>query len=296
MPWQELTFEVSPTEADALSELLSDAGAASVTFKDSADTPIYEPAPDASELWADTCVVGLFDADTNFERVLASIQQVPRFAKLPPYRIAALKEQQWERLWMDTFKPMRFGERLWICPTETPPPEPDALNIMLDPGLAFGTGTHPTTALCLTWIDQNDLSGHTVCDYGCGSGVLAIGAALCGATSIEAVDIDPQALIATQSNAAQNGVSALISTTLPSEVGEKCATVDCLLANILANPLMALAGDFATRVKPRGTLVLSGILSEQAADVCLAYEKWFKFLPVTENEGWVRLVAIRNEL
>ena len=295
MAWQELTFEVSPSEVDALSELLIEAGAASVTFKDSADTPIYEPAPDASDLWAHTCVIGLFDAQTNFNGVLASIQQEPQFTTLPPYRITELKEQQWERLWMDEFKPMCFGKRLWICPTETTPPEPDALNIMLDPGLAFGTGTHPTTALCLEWIDQNDLHGKTVIDFGCGSGILAIGAAMSGATSIEAIDIDPQALIATNSNATQNNVAKQISTALPDEVADQLPAVDCLLANILANPIMELADYFSTLVKHNGIIVLSGILSEQADAVISAYEKWFAFQPIAEKEGWVRLVATRKE-
>ncbi len=293
MPWQELTFDVSPTEVDTLSEILCDAGAASVTFKDNADTPIYEPAADASDLWASTCVVGLFDAETDFDAVLALVQQTALFSTLPPYRITELKEQQWERLWMDEFKPMRFGERLWICPTETMPPEPDALNIMLDPGLAFGTGTHPTTALCLEWIDQNDLDNKTVIDFGCGSGVLAIGAAMSGATSVEAIDIDPQALLATNSNAAQNNIASKITTALP-DACKKLSAVDCLLANILANPIMELADYFSTLVKHRGIIVLSGILSEQATEVISAYEKWFEFQPTVEKEGWIRLVATRN--
>jgi len=293
MAWQELTFEVSPSQVDTLSELLCDAGAASVTYKDNTDTPIYEPAADASDLWASTCVVGLFDAGTDFDAVLALIQQREPFSNLPPYRITDLKEQQWERLWMDEFKPMRFGERLWICPTETTPPEPDALNIMLDPGLAFGTGTHPTTALCLEWIDQNDLDHKTVIDFGCGSGILAIGAAMSGATSIEAIDIDPQALLATNSNAAQNNVASKITTALPNEATALTA-VDCLLANILANPIMELADYFSTLVKHNGIIVLSGILSEQATQVVSAYDQWFEFQPIAEKEGWVRLVASRN--
>jgi len=294
MPWQELTFDVSPAEVDTLSEILCDAGAASVTFKDNADTPIYEPAADASDLWASTCVVGLFAAETDFDAVLALVQQAALFSTLPPYRITELKEQQWERLWMDEFKPMRFGERLWICPTEIMPPEPDALNIMLDPGLAFGTGTHPTTALCLEWIDQNDFDDKTVIDFGCGSGILAIGAAMSGATSIEAIDIDPQALLATNSNATQNNIASKITTALPNECN-KLPAVDCLLANILANPIMKLADYFSTLVKHHGTIVLSGILSEQATQVISSYEKWFEFQPIVEKEGWVRLVATRNE-
>ena len=293
MPWQELTFDVSPAEVETLSEILCTAGAVSVTFKDNADTPIYEPAADASDLWASTCVVGLFDAETDFDAVLILVQQTALFSALPPYRITELKEQQWERLWMDAFKPMRFGEHLWICPTETAPPGPDALNIMLDPGLAFGTGTHPTTALCLEWIDQNDLDNKTVIDFGCGSGILAIGAAISGAISIEAIDIDPQALQATNSNASQNNVSSKITTAL-ADVASELSAVDCLLANILANPIIELADYFSTRVKHNGIIVLSGILSEQAALVITAYAKWFTFQPIAEKEGWVRLVATRN--
>ncbi|MCF6324657.1 MAG: 50S ribosomal protein L11 methyltransferase [Gammaproteobacteria bacterium] len=294
MPWQELTFDVSPSEVETLSEILCEAGAAAVTFKDNADTPIYEPAADASDLWASTCVVGLFDAEADFDAVLARVQQTALFPALPPYRITELKEQQWERLWMDEFKPMRFGEHLWICPTETTPSEPGALNIMLDPGLAFGTGTHPTTALCLEWIDQNDLDDKTMIDFGCGSGILAIGAAMSGATSIEAIDIDPQALLATNSNATQNNIASKITTTLPNECN-KLPAVDCLLANILANPIMELADYFSTLVKHNGIIVLSGILSEQATEVISHYEKWFEFQPIVEKEGWVRLVATRNE-
>ncbi len=195
---------------------------------------------------------------------------------------------------MDEFKPMRFGEHLWICPTEIMPPDPAALNIMLDPGLAFGTGTHPTTALCLEWIDQNDLDDKTVIDFGCGSGILAIGAAMSGATSIEAIDIDPQALLATNSNATQNNIASKITTALPNEC-HKLSAVDCLLANILANPIMELADYFSTLVKHHGIIVLSGILSEQATEVISTYEKWFEFQPIVEKEGWVRLVATRNE-
>jgi len=294
MPWQELTFDVSPSEVDTLSKILCAAGAVSVTFKDNADTPIYEPAADASDLWTNTCVVGLFDAKADFDVVLALVRQTVLFSTLPPYRITELKEQQWERLWMDEFKPMRFGERLWICPTETIPPEPDALNIMLDPGLAFGTGTHPTTALCLEWIDQNDLDNKTVIDFGCGSGILAIGAAMSGATSIEAIDIDSQALMATNSNASQNNVASKITTAFPSGA-TKLSPVDCLLANILANLIMELADYFSTLVKHSGIIVLSGILSEQATQVISVYEKWFEFQPIAEKEGWVRLVATRNE-
>lgn len=294
MTWQQLIFEVSSTEVETLAELLSDAGAASVTFQDSADTPIYEPASDASDLWTHTCVTGLFTAETCFDSVLAQIRATPRFATLPPYRINKLQEQQWERLWMDDFKPMRFGKRLWICPTNTPPPVPDAINIMFDPGLAFGTGTHPTTALCLEWIEQHDLNGQTVIDFGCGSGILSIAAAMCGASSVEAIDIDPQALLATHNNASLNGVITQISTALPNEATGKQLAVDCLLANILANPIMALADYFSTRVKHNGIMVLSGILSEQAEEVIAAYKTGFEFLPIAEKEGWVRLVARRH--
>lgn len=295
MAWQQLFFDVSPDEAETLSDLLSEAGAASVTFQDNADTPIYEPAPDASDLWTHTRVVGLFATGTDFDAVLSHIQHHSRFTTLPPHRIAELPEQQWERVWMDDFKPMRFGRRLWICPTETAPPDPAAINIMLDPGLAFGTGTHPTTALCLEWIDRHHFSGKQVIDFGCGSGILAIGAALCGANNIQAIDIDPQALIATSSNAAQNGVSAQITTSLPDKSATQLTPVDCLLANILANPIIELADYFSTLVKHNGIIVLSGILSEQAAPVMAAYKQWFNFLPTIEKEGWVRLEARRND-
>lgn len=295
MAWQQLIFDLTPERAEPLSELLSEAGAASVTFLDCVDTPIYEPAPDASDLWEQTRVVGLFDADADIDTVLAQIKQAPDFSTLPPYRLCELKEQQWERVWMDRFQPICFGKQLWICPTETAPPDPEAINIMLDPGLAFGTGTHPTTALCLEWIDGHTLKEKSVIDYGCGSGVLAIAAALSGAAPIHAVDIDPQALLATRNNSAQNDVAAQISTALPDEARDKLTPVDCLLANILANPLTELAEYFSTLVKHNGIIVLSGILSEQASRVIDAYRPWFAFEPVCEKEGWVRLVATRND-
>lgn len=294
MAWQQLIFDLVPEQAESLSGLLSEAGAASVTFQDCADTPIYEPAPDGSDLWEQTRVTGLFEGGIDLDAVLTQLRQTPDFATLPPYRICELEEQQWERAWMAQFKPIHFGKRLWICPTETAPPDPTALNIMLDPGLAFGTGTHPTTALCLEWIDGHPPEGMSVIDYGCGSGVLAIAAALSGAREISAIDIDPQALLATRSNAARNGVAEQIATALPDEVANTLAPVDCLLANILANPLIELADDFSTVVKHNGIIVLSGVLSDQAEQVIEAYRPWFEFEPMIERGGWVRLVARRN--
>ncbi|THF53551.1 MAG: 50S ribosomal protein L11 methyltransferase, partial [Methylophaga nitratireducenticrescens] len=253
MAWIQLIFTSSPQQAEALSDALSECGAAAVTFQDNADQPIYEPAIGETPLWSATSVIALFDAETDTDMLLASLKSL--ISDLPDCRIEAVEDKDWEREWMDNFKPICFGEKLWIVPSWHQPPQPEAINILLDPGLAFGTGTHPTTALCLQWLDQADLTGKTVIDYGCGSGILAIAAALLGANKIIGVDTDPQALEATQANAQRNGV--IIETYLP----QHCPTIECdlLLANILAGPLLELMPRFLELTRPQSQLVLSGL-------------------------------------
>jgi ribosomal protein L11 methyltransferase len=296
MPWLQLTFETTPDDAEHLSDLLSEAGASAVTFLDSADQPLYEPPVGETPLWSRTRVMGLFDAATDINHVVeqVSVELAPN--PLPDWRVSPLEDKDWEREWMDKFKPMSFGERLWIIPSWTEPPQPEAINILLDPGLAFGTGTHPTTALCLQWLDQHSPQ-HTfdydeVIDYGCGSGILAVAAALLGAKHVWAVDNDPQALIATRDNATKNKVAESIKAVLPEALPD--IKTPLLLANILARPLMDFADRFAQHVTPNGQIVLSGILCDQAEQVAACYTPWFEMEAPLLQDGWVRLVGIRR--
>lgn len=289
MPWLQLTFYSTKDQAETLADLLSEADAAAVTMQDAADQPLYEPPPGATPLWQLTNVVGLFAEGTDGDAVVQQLKAQWQ-GEFPDYRSEVLEDQDWERAWMDDFKPMRFGERLWIVPSWHEPPAGDAVNILLDPGLAFGTGTHPTTRLCLEWLDGHDISGKTVIDYGCGSGILALAAALLGAASVLGVDNDPQALVATLDNAQRNGVH--IQAYLPKEAPTE--PVDILVANILAGPLIELAPRLATLVKDGGAIALSGILPEQAEAVSVAYDKWFALEPAVEHDGWIRLEGIKR--
>ena len=293
MPWIQLIFETQDLQTQALADALSDAGALAVTLQDGADQPLFEPLPGATPLWSQTRVIGLFEANIDIDGVAQQISAQLASGPLPPWRAEALEDKDWEREWMDSYQPIPFGKRLWIVPSWHTPPQPDAVNILLDPGLAFGTGTHPTTALCLEWLDAHLQPGIDVIDYGCGSGILAIAALLLGAEKAIAVDNDPQALLATRSNAENNGVLGQLAITAPAQLGTPC--VDLLLANILAQPLIELAGHFAELVKPGGDIVLSGILKEQAAAVSAAYAPWFDMAPASARDDWVRLAGQRNE-
>jgi ribosomal protein L11 methyltransferase len=288
MAWIQFICNTSPEKAEALSEALSECGAAAVTFEDDADQPIYEPDLGETPLWSATRLTALFDAETSTDEVnnmlTSLIDDVPRF------KVEAVEDKDWEREWMENFQPIQFGERLWICPSWHKPPAPEAVNIMLDPGLAFGTGTHATTALCLNWLDQADLKGKYVIDYGCGSGILAIAAALLGAEKVIAVDTDPQALEATRANAERNGVE--IEAFLPGDCPDLAC--DLLLANILAGPLQTLAPRFANLCKANAELVLSGILHTQAEAVSDSYLSWFDMQPATQKEDWIRLCGKRH--
>ena len=292
MAWQQLILEAGDLDPEALSAFFEAQGALSVTLVDAADQPLFEPDPGTTPLWSATRVTALFDADVDLAPVKQALAE--RFGDALPERVVeqSLQDQDWERAWLDRFQPMRFGEHLWICPAGQRPPADDGqVLIDLDPGLAFGTGTHPTTALCLAWLDRHPPSGQQVLDFGCGSGILAIAALKLGAAQVRGVDIDQQALSASRENAARNLIADKLTTALPDELPEQ--TYDLLLANILANPLIELAPRLACLVKPGGQLVLSGILSEQAAEVQRAYEPWFHFSTPAEQEGWIRLHAER---
>ena len=293
MAWLQLTLEATHSNSEQLSDLLSQAGAASVTLQDAHDDPIFEPPPGSTPLWKELLLTGLFAADIQIESVLNFIKS--NYGELPPYTLNPLEDKDWVRAWMDDFKPMQFGQRVWICPSWHTPPDPDAVNIMLDPGLAFGTGTHPTTSLCLQWLDQNFQTPVDVIDYGCGSGILGIAADLLGATQVYAVDLDPQALMATQANAEKNHVVERLETFSVPEFKRQFQTLQCplLLANILAGPLVDLSEMLASHVAPNGKIVLSGILAEQAEKVSLAYQQWFTIDEVTQEGDWVRIVGTK---
>ena len=292
MPWQQLSLEAGDLNAEELSTFFESRGALSVTFADAADQPLFEPDPGTTPLWSATLVTALFDADVELAPLKQQLAVAYGAQALDRLSEDTLHDQDWERLWLDQFHPMRFGERLWICPDgQRPPAEDGQVLIDLDPGLAFGTGTHATTALCLEWLDQHPPRGQRVLDFGCGSGILAIAALKLGAAAVWGVDIDQQALWASRENAARNQVADGLTTALPDELPEQ--DYDLLLANILANPLIELAPRLADLLRPGGQLVLSGILSEQVAEVQRAYKRWFRFSSSAEQEGWVRLYAVK---
>lgn len=293
MAWVQIRLNSTDQKAEAISDFLEEIGAVSVTFMDSQDTPIFEPLPGETRLWGNTDVVALFDAETDMQTIVAALQTSgviePEFA----YKIEQIEDKDWEREWMDNFHPMQFGQRLWICPSWREVPDPNAVNVMLDPGLAFGTGTHPTTALCLQWLDGLDLQGKTVIDFGCGSGILAIAALKLGAKAAIGIDIDPQAILASRNNAEANGVAGKLQLFLAKDQPQNLHA-DVVVANILAGPLKELAPQIITLVKPQGDLGLSGILATQAASVCEAYQTAFELDPVVEKEEWCRITGVKR--
>lgn len=293
MPWQQLTLNVEENDAALIEEYLNGCGAVSVTLMDAEDQPVFQVDVDTTPIWNSTQVQGLFDHDAPMEIIVASLRENIPCTKKLPIDIEEIKDAEWERVCMQDFVPMRFGENIWICPSWETPPEPNATNIMLDPGLAFGTGTHPTTALCLEWLDQQDIANKTVIDYGCGSGVLAIAAALLGAKEVIAIDNDPQAIIATESNRELNGISDMqLRAYLPGVEGHPKA--DIIVANILAGPLEALTPIIAALIKPGGKLILSGVLSQQTQSLMNSYQEYFTMLEPALREEWVRVEGIRR--
>jgi len=292
MPWLQLKFDSSPEQVDHASDLLTELGAAAVTFEDGADQPLFEPDPGETRLWNNTRIIGLFDANVDMPGIIEQLKQSLGEQAPQQVQVNPLEDKDWVRAWMDTFKPIRFGQNLWICPSWHTPDNPNATNVMLDPGLAFGTGTHPTTALCMEWLDANPPVDLDVIDFGCGSGILAIAAALLGARHVEAVDHDPQAVLATNDNAEKNSVSDKINALLPRQFDDKPA--DLILANILANPLLELAPRFAELLKPGDQIVLSGILAEQSEQILQRYEEWFELQPPTQQDDWVRIDGVRR--
>jgi len=292
MPWLQLRLAITPEQAPTYEDVLLDVGAVSVTFMDAEDQPIFEPDLGTTPLWSHTHLLALFEADTDADALVAHLRLLTG-GHLPEHHIERIEDQDWERSWMDGFAPMRFGQRLWIVPSWHEAPEPDAVNLLLDPGLAFGTGTHPTTSLCLQWLDGQALEGCSVLDFGCGSGILAIAALLLGAPHAVGTDIDPQALEASRDNAGRNGIAdERFPVYLPADLPQEPA--DVVVANILADPLVSLAPQITGLVKRGGRLALSGILAEQAEEVRAAYAAHFQLDPTATLDGWVRISGVRR--
>jgi ribosomal protein L11 methyltransferase len=299
MPWLELTLTLPAERQPACEQALEELGALSVTLQDAdAETPderaIFEPGVDQTPLWQRVVLSALFEHDADRTAIAATL--CAAIPQLSPAQVGFrdVADQDWERAWMDRFKPMRFGRRLWIVPwNDDGFDEPGAIVVRLDPGLAFGTGTHPTTALCLEWLDGLDLHGRRVIDYGCGSGVLAIAALKLGAAQAIGVDNDPQALTATRDNAARNGVGDRLEAYLPEAA--PTAPADVFVANILAAPLAELAERFAGLARPGAPFALSGILDGQAHDLIERYAPWFADLRVAARDDWVRIDGHRRD-
>jgi ribosomal protein L11 methyltransferase len=297
MPFLQLILPIGSADPAPFEDALLDAGAASITLEDGGDDPVLEPAPGTTPLWPHVRIKALFDDSVDAASLLASLRATLA-RPLDGATFERLADRAWEREWLKDFGPMCFGQRLWICPGgQRPAPQALANDvgepclIELDPGLAFGTGTHATTALCLEWLDSAQLHGKRVIDYGCGSGVLAIAALKLGAATALAIDIDPQALIATRDNAARNQVAERLTVADPENAPRAAAEI--LLANILAEPLLQLAPVFADLVTAGGNAVLSGILQNQAATVASRYAAWFDMHSATVRDNWARLEGIR---
>jgi ribosomal protein L11 methyltransferase len=304
MPFLQLTLHIGSADPAPYEDALFELGASAVSLADAADNPILEPKPGELPLWPTVTMTALFQGDADADSILSVLQS--QFSPLPNHEFTVLEDRAWEREWLKDFKPMQFGKRLWICPGGMLPP-PDLLpmansqwpvvQINLDPGLAFGTGTHPTTALCLEWLDSANVKGKAVIDYGCGSGILAIAALKLGAREALGTDIDPQALLASRDNAERNGVSAqlrLRNCDFVSDGASAPSPAPILLANILAGPLAELAPLLASLTLPTGNIILSGILKEQAVALAQTYATWFDMDPPVYRDDWARLVGRRR--
>lgn len=272
-------------------------GACSITLTDAGDEPVLEPAPGETPLWPRMRITGLYGLDANLDALRSDLLQSLAITQLPPHQVSELQDRDWEREWLKDFGPMKFGSRLWICPGDSSVDDEHAVIVHLDPGLAFGTGTHPTTAMCLEWLDGLDLQGSRILDYGCGSGVLAIASLLLGSANAVAMDIDPQAVIATRENATRNNVVERLD--IFGSADELGGKFDIVVANILAGPIVRLADSIVAQLGHGCKLALSGILSEQTDEVLNAYRLWIEFdEPVFREQGgqiWTRLTGRRIE-
>lgn len=296
MPWIQIVTVTNETNAEAVEDAMLASGALSVTLADAEDTPIFEPELGTTPIWANTKISALYEADSDSEKILAQLQTATSSLEDDlAFKAEILEDKDWEREWMKNFQPIQCGDRLWICPSWKEPPQESAVNLLLDPGLAFGTGTHPTTFLCLKWLDAQDLTGKTVTDFGCGSGILAIAALLLGAEHATGTDIDPQALLASRENAKRNSIADdRFSLYFPKEVPQDIAPCDIMIANILAQPLIQLAPEITNMTKPGSLIALSGIIDNQAKDVIDRYKEWFDLNPPVYKEEWILITGIRK--
>jgi len=293
MAWWQLSVQCTAAELEQTENLLLDLGALSITLADARDQPLYEPLPGNTPVWDESTVTGMFETTKTPEQLYQQLT-----SSLPEHLVASvrqsvLEDQDWVQAYREHYYPIQCGEKLWIVPSWHSAPDPGAVNIELDPGLAFGTGGHPTTALCLAWLAENDIQDQTVLDYGCGSGILAIAACKLGAQKVIGVDIDPQALEASRQNASRNQIEAdQFPVFLPAKMPDD--KVDLLIANILSGPLVELSNRLATLVKPGGRILLSGILRQQENAIQSAYQPYFNLDPVCAKEDWIRVTGTRR--
>ena len=299
MKWLQIHITVEQAQVDFTETLLSSLGAVSVTLDDAENQDLLEPLPGETPLWNKVIVTGIYAQEDDEQIDVAALETFIR-TQLPtePMRSEFMEDQEWERTWMDAYEPIQIGEKYWIVPEWMEAPEADAVNIKLDPGLAFGTGNHASTFLCLQWLGKTDVKDKIVIDYGCGSGILGVAALLLGAKKVYATDIDPQAVLATQQNADLNGVLDKLYVGLPEEFNKELADqkADVFVANILAGPLMALAADFSTLIKSEGAFALAGVIEEQVDDVSRVYSEFFDILDVEKRDGhWCRISGKRHQ-
>ncbi|QIO08544.1 50S ribosomal protein L11 methyltransferase [Acinetobacter lanii] len=300
MKWLQIHITVEKSQVDFTETLLESLGAVSVTLDDAENQDLLEPLPGETPLWNKVIVTGIYAQEDDEHIDVAALETFIR-TQLPtePMRSEFMEDQEWERTWMDAYEPIQIGEKYWIVPEWMQPPEADAVNIKLDPGLAFGTGNHASTFLCLQWLGQTDVKDKIVIDYGCGSGILGVAALLLGAKKVYATDIDPQAVLATQQNAELNGVLDNLYVGLPEEFNAELGDIkaDVFVANILAGPLMALAADFSTLIKSEGEFALAGVIEEQVDDVSNVYAEFFDILAVEKrDQNWCRISGKRHKI
>lgn len=294
MPWLQLRINTERERVPKVEDTLMALGALSVTLEDNADEPIFEPELGETPLWTETRVTALFEADIDTQNILEVFLAHSKESK-SACQWQLVEDKDWQREWMEHFHPIQCAENFWICPSWTPVPNPNAINLMLDPGLAFGTGTHPTTFMCLEWIARTNFAGKTVVDYGCGSGILGIGALLHQATNVVGVDIDPQALVATRENIERNHLNP---DKFPVVFPDKCPAnpADIVLANILAGPLVELAPILIALVKPGGKICLSGIIEPQKEAIINAYADDIQIDGIHQQEEWLCITGTRKPL
>lgn len=297
MSWIQFIIETQASELESVENLLEELGSVAITLEDNADTPLFEPPLGTTPVWQNTRVIGLFEQQCDTQVIQNALIQ--QFGKQIPIRFEILEDKNWQTEWMEYYHPIQMGQQLWICPEWQTPPHPDATNLMLNPGLAFGTGTHPTTSLCLKWLDQAQLTNKTVIDFGCGSGILGIAAQLLGCQRVYAVDNDPQALTSTLDNAKRNKVDDKITVFSPEKMhafhDKDDFKTDVMVANILANPLISLSTTLANMTKIGGEIILSGILKEQVDSVVQAYTPYFNAFEIKTDGDWCLIYGRRTE-